>query len=530
MSLRAMLLLLLACVVVPLVALFSVGITLQLQDAEQTAQRESRNLAGPVAARLEERFQSLIFAQQLMQSVSVLPAQTLDDVSLVRERGCNAFLGRQASGLNVTRPVFNAVQDIKGRTICANVPPLPRNERVVNADRAYHRDLIANRTIGIGEVTIGRITNEPGIHIATPLRPNSDGSFNAYLVAAVDFAQVGEELAALPRPAGVVVLVTDRAGRIGAHSDDPGMVNTLLDADLFATFGDNPEGIRQTRMISGVPSIVAFNRITVTGRLVGYVVVIYPYTVVRGDTITFLVWVSIFFVIGIIAVLGLVYWGSTRFLLHPIRQLQATTQAIAHGDLSARPHVQTSTTELGQLALAIDQMASSLETERRETAVAQEQALAASQAELAAQARYLAAARESEALREQIIQEQQALLHELSSPIIPLMERVVVVPLIGSLREHRFVQIRDTVLTYFDHARIQVLLLDVTGVREIGDGVTQALIDLLNTIRLLGVRVVITGVQPAMAQAFVASGINLQDFVARSTLQAGIDYVLGKKV
>lgn len=66
--------------------------------------------------------------------------------------------------------------------------------------------------------------------------------------------------------------------------------------------------------------------------------------------------------------------------------------------------------------------------------------------------------------------------------------------------------------------------------REIGDGVTQALIDLLNTIRLLGVRVVITGVQPAMAQAFVASGINLQDFVARSTLQAGIDYVLGKKV
>lgn len=133
------------------------------------------------------------------------------------------------------------------------------------------------------------------------------------------------------------------------------------------------------------------------------------------------------------------------------------------------------------------------------------------------------------ALQEHVIEAQQAALRELSTPLIPISERVVIMPLIGSIDTQRAQQIMETLLTGIAQHQAEIAILDITGVQVVDTQVANALLRAAQAVKLLGARVVLTGIQPRIAQTLVQLGTDLQGIVTVSTLQAGIAYALREK-
>ena len=124
----------------------------------------------------------------------------------------------------------------------------------------------------------------------------------------------------------------------------------------------------------------------------------------------------------------------------------------------------------------------------------------------------------------EVIRVQAALLRELSTPLIPISERTVVMPLIGSLDSRRAQQVLETLLHGIADHRATVAILDITGVPVVDSQVANMLIRAAQAVKLLGAQVVLTGIRPEVAQTLVGLEIDLRGIVTRSTLQAGIAY------
>lgn len=115
---------------------------------------------------------------------------------------------------------------------------------------------------------------------------------------------------------------------------------------------------------------------------------------------------------------------------------------------------------------------------------------------------------------------------ELSTPLIPVHEGVVVMPLIGNLDRARAGRVVEALLNGVTTMRARVAVLDITGVPAVDVEVADALVRAAKGVRLLGAQVVLTGIRPEVAQAFVTLGTDFQGIVTRSTLQAGVRYAI----
>ncbi|XXX73243.1 PAS domain-containing protein [Sorangium sp. So ce134] len=133
---------------------------------------------------------------------------------------------------------------------------------------------------------------------------------------------------------------------------------------------------------------------------------------------------------------------------------------------------------------------------------------------------------ERAALQEEIIAAQQAALRELSTPLIPLADGVVAMPLVGTIDSGRAEQIMETLLSGISSQGAHTAILDITGVRAVDTHVADALTRTARAAQLLGTRVVLTGVRPEVAQTLVTLGVDLSGITTLSTLQSGIAHAL----
>jgi rsbT co-antagonist protein RsbR len=131
-----------------------------------------------------------------------------------------------------------------------------------------------------------------------------------------------------------------------------------------------------------------------------------------------------------------------------------------------------------------------------------------------------------ELFQQQMIEAQQAALRELSTPLLPLADHVIAMPLIGTMDEERTQQVMETLLEGIARFQADIAILDITGIRVIDTQVAQALMRTAQAVKLLGARVVLTGIQPQIAQTLVHLGADLGGIVTRSTLQSGIAFAL----
>jgi PAS domain S-box-containing protein len=132
-------------------------------------------------------------------------------------------------------------------------------------------------------------------------------------------------------------------------------------------------------------------------------------------------------------------------------------------------------------------------------------------------------------LREAVIRIQEATLQELSTPLIPISDQVMVMPLVGALDSRRTQQILETLLQGIAASRTAVAILDITGVPVVDTHVANALIQAARTVKLLGAQVVLSGIRPEVAQTLVGLGIDLSGIVTSGTLQSGIAFALRRQ-
>jgi rsbT co-antagonist protein RsbR len=137
--------------------------------------------------------------------------------------------------------------------------------------------------------------------------------------------------------------------------------------------------------------------------------------------------------------------------------------------------------------------------------------------------------RAEEAIRQKIeheetIRAQQAALAELSTPLIPISDQVMVMPLIGAVDSQRAQQVIETLLEGIARSGAVVAILDITGVPVVDTQVANALLRAAQAVKLLGAQVVLTGIRPEVAQTLVGLGADLSGIVTCGSLQSGIVY------
>lgn len=125
-------------------------------------------------------------------------------------------------------------------------------------------------------------------------------------------------------------------------------------------------------------------------------------------------------------------------------------------------------------------------------------------------------------LKEEMIRIQEAQLAELSTPLIPLTDQIVIMPLVGAMDAKRAERMIDTLLRGLAASRAPIAIIDITGVSEVDAHVANTLVQAAQAAALLGTRVVLTGIRAGVAQSLIGLGIELHDIVTRKTLQSGI--------
>jgi anti-anti-sigma factor len=129
---------------------------------------------------------------------------------------------------------------------------------------------------------------------------------------------------------------------------------------------------------------------------------------------------------------------------------------------------------------------------------------------------------------EVLIQSQEYLIRELSTPLIPIADNVVIMPLIGTIDSQRAQTVMETLLEGIAAHQAELAILDITGVQVVDTQVANALIRSAQAVRLLGARVMLTGIQPQIAQTLVQLGADMSGIITRSTLQAGVASALDR--
>jgi ribose transport system substrate-binding protein len=125
-------------------------------------------------------------------------------------------------------------------------------------------------------------------------------------------------------------------------------------------------------------------------------------------------------------------------------------------------------------------------------------------------------------LQQQMISAQRSIIHDLSTPIVPINDQILVLPLVGAIDTTRAQQIMEAMLRAIEQQRAQVLIVDITGIAVVDTQVANYLLQSAQAARLLGAHVILVGIAPEVAQTIVQLGIDLSSIMTRSTLKDGL--------
>jgi CheY-like chemotaxis protein len=133
------------------------------------------------------------------------------------------------------------------------------------------------------------------------------------------------------------------------------------------------------------------------------------------------------------------------------------------------------------------------------------------------------------AMAEQIIALQAKQLHELSTPIIPITDWLVAMPLIGVMDDARAAHALEAARRGASERRAEIVIIDITGVPNVDAAVASTLLRAARALRLIGARTVLTGIRPEVARTLVDVEMDPRGIVTRGTLQSGIAYAMSAR-
>lgn len=117
---------------------------------------------------------------------------------------------------------------------------------------------------------------------------------------------------------------------------------------------------------------------------------------------------------------------------------------------------------------------------------------------------------------------QRRTISELSLPVLPLTDTILIMPLIGELDSNRLQQLQERALSAIHQTSATHVVLDITGVPIIDTQIAQGIITAVQATRLLGTEVILVGIRPEVAQAIVSLGLDLHGVQTTTNLQAAL--------
>lgn len=304
-------------------------------------------------------------------------------------------------------------------------------------------------------------------------------AFSVYAVTEEDKQQVKQwrETSAKYQNA---ILQTEQAVTEGQITSIQG-VNKALEPfqDAIQTLTTSALTVAQRKAVAAQQSIAELKQITETIRMV-----------VLGTTA--------------VALLVAVAW-SLIFpirLMRPISALQHAAVRLADGDVTARVALARKD-ELGLLGRTFDYMAMLVAQRTRDLETQNHQ------------------------LQQSLHAQQQLLttIQQLSAPLLPLMDGVVVLPVVGHVDTQRADAIMQTMLHGVAQRRARWAILDVTGIAVLDTHVSKLLLQTVQATQLLGAQVAIAGITATMAHVLVEQGVTLDHLRTYRDLHSAIEAV-----
>ncbi|WP_438028602.1 STAS domain-containing protein [Sorangium sp. So ce233] len=122
----------------------------------------------------------------------------------------------------------------------------------------------------------------------------------------------------------------------------------------------------------------------------------------------------------------------------------------------------------------------------------------------------------------ELIEKQQEVIRDLSTPIIEVWDRVLTLPMVGVVDSLRISEVMDNLLNAVVNKDARFAILDLTGVDAVDTGTAGYLIEMISAIRLLGAEGIITGIRSNVAQTMIALGLDLSGVTTVGNLRAGL--------
>lgn len=229
---------------------------------------------------------------------------------------------------------------------------------------------------------------------------------------------------------------------------------------------------------------------------------------------------GLFSIIGVLAITSVLMllsvWLLQRQIIRPIRDVSQAAMAVTQNDLTKRVAI-SSNDEVGTLQHSFNRMVENLDIqhnllEQRNRELADERA---------ALKRALDELRQNSAERTALLENT---VDQLSAPILPVQEGILVMPIIGAVSEQRAQRLQDTLLHAIVARHTQMVIIDVTALTSVNTVVVQALLDTIQATLLLGARPMVVGVNPAMAAALVDLGMPLDNVHAMADLESAVAF------
>ena len=124
------------------------------------------------------------------------------------------------------------------------------------------------------------------------------------------------------------------------------------------------------------------------------------------------------------------------------------------------------------------------------------------------------------------LERHQAAIRELSTPVIRVHERILLLPLIGTIDSHRANQIMDSVLLRVADTQSNCMIIDIAGVPVVDTKVADSLVKTTAAVRLLGAETILTGITAQVARTIVQLGVDISTMHTMSRLDEGIELAL----
>lgn len=129
-------------------------------------------------------------------------------------------------------------------------------------------------------------------------------------------------------------------------------------------------------------------------------------------------------------------------------------------------------------------------------------------------------------LQQETLETQKQLIQELSTPVIPVMDQIIIMPLVGSIDSLRARDITRSLLAGISQHKAKIVILDVTGVPIVDSGVANHLNKTIQAAKLKGADTIITGISNTVAETIVDLGLDWSNVTTLSNLQGGLTVAL----